>query len=56
MSAAIEVADLSKNYGPVEAVRGVTSALDAGVSLDGLSVSMPSLEDVYLKLTEEQDS
>jgi ABC-2 type transport system ATP-binding protein len=30
-------------------------ALDAGVSLDGLSVSRPSLEDVYLKLTEEQD-
>ena len=31
-------------------------AVAAGVSLDGLEVSKPSLEDVYLKLTEEQDS
>jgi ABC-2 type transport system ATP-binding protein len=27
-------------------------ALDNGVDLDGLSVSRPSLEDVYLQLTE----
>jgi len=31
-------------------------AVAAGVSLDGLEVSKPSLEDVYLRLTEEQDS
>ena len=30
-------------------------ALERGVALDGLSVDRPSLEDVYLALTEESD-
>jgi ABC-2 type transport system ATP-binding protein len=31
----------------------VTWAADRGVELDGLTVTRPSLEDVYLELTEE---
>ena len=42
---------------PTRALHALTTwALSAGVTLDGLTVTRPSLEDVYLQLTGEHDS
>jgi ABC-2 type transport system ATP-binding protein len=39
---------------PTKTLYELTSwAVDSGVSLDGLEVSRPSLEDVYLEITNE---
>ena len=50
---AVRIRGLRKSYGELTALDGVDLTVARGMELEHLTVARPTLEDVYLDLTEE---